>query len=265
MRIGGVGDRPSSSSDLATALSAAVAHLGQRPAVTAHVAAGRHEQGFLSLAGWASKGANLLRDEFGLTAGDRLGLASPPGWPLAAVALSAWWLGITIVPASAPGLSLTVRHVAVPGDVAGQHGVVRSGDVLWIGDALDGTGVPPVPGEECWTDAVIPHPDRAPPPQRDGTSIAIDLSWTVDPNVTGVDAVSTQLQSLAAASTNHDGVLGILRYGDEDLLTRPDAVARLVALVVRPLVTGAASVVAFAQDEALDAISSAERVVRWLA
>jgi hypothetical protein len=265
MRIGGVGDRPSSSSDLATALSAAVAHLGQRPAVTAHVAAGRHEQGFLSLAGWASKGANLLRDEFGLTAGDRLGLASPPGWPLAAVTLSAWWLGITIVPASTPGLPLTVRHVAVPDDLRGEPDASRSRDVLWIGDALDGTGVPPVPGEECWTDAVIPHADRAPTPERDGASIAIDLSGAARPSVTGPDPISTQLQLLTAASADHGGVLGILRHGDEDLLMRSDAAVRLSALVVRPLATGAASVVAPAEDEALDDIGTAERVVRWLA
>lgn len=262
MRIGGVGDRPAPASDLATALSGAVARLGQRPALTANGPQGRHEQGFVSLAGWASKGANLLRDEFGLAAGDRLGVASPPGWPLAAVTLSAWWLGITVVPAAAPGLVLSVRHVTVPGDLSGD---VTSGDVLWIGDALDGTGDVPVPGDECWADAVIPHPDRAPAPQCDGDSIAVDLS-ALDQAVIDQDQdrVATQRELLAAVASGPDGVLGVLRHGDEDLLTRGDAVARLAALVVRPLVTGAASVVASADRTDLDVITTTERVVRWL-
>jgi len=261
MRIGGVGDRPAPSSDLAAALSGAVARLGQRPALTANGPQGRHEQGFVSLAGWASKGANLLHDEFGLTAGDRIGLASPPGWPLAAVALSAWWLGITIVPAATPGLVLSVRHVTVPGDLAGD---AADGDVLWIGDALDGTGEVPVPGDECWADAVIPHPDRAPTPQCDSDSIALDLAMDGHLGAVGGSPAATQRDLLTAAASGPDGVLGVLRHGDEDLLTRPDAVARLAALVVRPLVTGSASVVAAADRTDLDVITAMERVVRWL-
>jgi hypothetical protein len=257
MRIGGVGDRPAPSSDLATALSGAVARLGQRPAVTAHGPQGRHEQGFVSLAGWSSKGANLLRDEFGLAAGDRLGIASPPGWPLAAVVLSAWWLGITIVPASAPGLALSVRHVTTPGGSP-------TGDVLWIGDALDGTGVPPVDGDECWADAVIPHPDRAPTPSHDGTATAIDLADPLRPGAPSAAPAPTQLQLLAAVTGDDRGALGIVRHGDEDLLARSDAVERLTALVIRPLVTGAASVVLSAEDVDRGSISAAERVVRWL-
>lgn len=257
MRIGGLGDRPAPSSDIATALSVAIAHLGQRPAVTAHGPEGRHEQGFVSLAGWASKGANLLRDEFDLVEGDRLGVASPPGWPLAAVALSAWWLGITIVPASTPGLALTVRHVTTPG-------VSLTGDVLWIGDSLDGAGVPPVLGDECWVDAVTPHPDRAPTPARDDSSVAIDLSETQRGGTAEASLVATHLELLTAAASDAQGVLGILRHGDEDLLARSDAAVRLAALAVRPLVTGTASVVASAEDTGLGDISAAERVVRWL-
>jgi len=268
MRIGGVGDRPEPSSDVASALSGAVARLGQRPAVTSHGAEGRHEQGFVSLAGWAAKGANLLRDEFGLAAGDRLGVASPPGWPLAAVTLAAWWLGITIVPASTPGLLLTVRHVALPdvpaGGPAGGRTAARGGDVLWLGDALDGTGIPPTHGDECWTDAVIPHPDRAPTPVRDGSAVALDLSGADQHGDSAVDRTASQLQLLTSVSADPAGVVGILRRGGTDLLSGSDAVRQLTALVVRPLVSGSATVVAPADEVARARISTAERVVRWL-
>jgi len=260
MRIGGVGDRPAPAADVAGALSGALAQLGQRPAITDIGAEGRHEQGFVSLGGWASKGANLLRDEFALGPGDRLGVAAPPGWPLAAVVLSAWWLGVTIVPATTPGLRLRVRHVAIPqlhapagptGDGAGDG----AGDVLWIGDALDGTGPLPTAGDECWTDAVIPHPDRAPAPHRDGTALAVWLA----------SGTATQAQLLADLGSDEGGVLGILRHGDEDLLSGSDAMARLAALVLRPLVTGSATVVASVDDAGRGSITAAERVTRWLA
>jgi len=258
MRIGGVGARPTAATDVPTALSGAASSLGQRPAITALGAAGRHEQGFVSLAGWTAKGANLLRDEFGLTPGDRLGVAGPPGWPLAAVALAAWWLGVTVVPAATPGLRLRVVHIALQ-DAQTSLG---SEDVLWLGDALDGTGVPPHDGGEYWTEAVILHPDRPPAPQGDGSSPALDLTPAHDP---GSASAITQHELLLAQAADPGGPLGILRDGDQDLLARPDAIARLAALVLRPLVTGAASVVVDADTPDRARIADAERVARWIA
>jgi hypothetical protein len=247
MRIGGVGARPPTAPDVATALSGAAATLGQRPAITSLSSEGRHEQGFVSLAGWAAKGANLLRDEFGLAAGDRLGIAGPPGWPLAAVTLAAWWLGVIVVPAATPGLPLRVLHTGTPTGAA-RSDVGRAGDgadlgtgggtVLWIGDAMDGSGSPPAPGDECWTDAVIPYPDRAPTPARDGAGLALDL--TDDP------ASATQLELLRGLAADPGGTVGIVRHGDADLFARPDAALLIATLVLRPLVTGAATVVASA-------------------
>jgi len=272
MRIGGVGARPAPASDIASALAGAAAQLGQRPAITDLGTEGRHEQGFVSLAGWVSKGANLLRDEFDLARGDRLGVASPPGWPLAAVVLSAWWLGVTIVPAATPGLRLRVLHTALPGlphlTTTSGPDAGATGDVLWIGDAADGTGHLPGSGGESWTDAVIPHPDRPPAPDRDGTSVAIDL---VDPVVDlAVDDAArtsgvTQGRLLGDLAEDPGGVVGLLRHGDQDLIGGPQAVARLTALVLRPLVTGAATVVAAADDPGRGSITAAERVIRWLA
>ncbi len=261
MRIGGLGARPSAASDIPTALAGAASTLGQRPAVTSLGDGGRHEQGFVSLAGWAAKGANLLRDEFGLGAGDRIGIEGPPGWPIAAVTLAAWWLGAVVVPAATPGLLVRVRHTGTTTGVAGSGPSDGDGvTTLWIGDAVDGSGVPPTSGDESWTDAVIPYPDRAPTPVRDGAAIALDL---MD------GSAMTQHQLLSALADDPGGAIGILRHGDQDLLAGADAALLLSALVLRPLVTGAASVVAAPSETSagsvdLERITSAERVVRWI-
>ena len=245
MRIAGLQARPPRAEDVATAVSGATALLGQRPAITGLDPLGRREQGFVSLAGWVAKGANLLALELGLGPGGRVALAGPAGWPLASVALSAWWVGATVVPVGAPA-DVRVLHVATSG-----AGV--TGEVLWFGDGLDGTGS--AEGEQ-WTDAVTPHGDRPPPTARDGDLVALDLSTEIRP---------TQRELLDAFASDDGGVLGIVRDGDEDVLSGADVAARLSALALRPLVTGSATVVVSQDDPSRDAHAQAERIVRWLA
>lgn len=250
--------RPPMADDVAAALTGAVRMLGQRPAVTGLVP-DRREQGFASLAGWVAKGANLLHTELGLAPGDRVALAGPPGWPLAAVAVSAWWLGVTVVPTvpGGPRPAVLVQHAALldaPQDV--DHASVPR---FVFGDALDGTGSigargAGARGVEQWTDAVTPHGDRPPPALHDGDAVAF---------VASDGAVHTQRTLLADVALEGDGVLGLLRGREEDLLARPDAARRLAALALRPLVTGSATVVVAVDDPARDAHAAAERVTRW--
>lgn len=266
MRLASSG-RPPAADDVAGALTASVGMLGQRPAVTGHVpdpSGSRREQGYASLAGWVAKGANLLRMELGLDAGDRLALAGPPGWPLAAVTLSAWWLGVTVVPYATtvgeggPGADVVVTHASTrTGGTGGTGTADPAMPHLELGDALDGTS-----GNgsmlEQWTDAVTPHGDRPPLAAHDGDLVAL---------VTTDGVAYTQrelLASFAGVRSGPDGVLGMLRHGDEDLLSAPDAARRLAALALRPLVTGAATVVVTADDPARDAIARAERIAHWL-
>lgn len=254
MRIGGVGGRPQAASDVAAALSGAVGSLGQRPAVTGLRADGRREQGFASLAGWVAKSANLLTGEFGLGPGDRVGLAGPAGWPLAAAALSAWWVGVTVVPASAGGIDLALVHVTRAGSEDGP----LPPEVLWFGDALDGTAGSAAPSGEWWAEAVIPHPDRPPAAAHDGALIAL----------TTADGVSTSQRGLLGlAADDAGGAIGILRARDDDAVGRADAALLLATLALRPLVTGSASVVV--EDGVPDAqrerIAAAERITRWYA
>lgn len=254
MRIAGVGERPQAAQDVATALSGAVKVLGQRPAIAGLRPDGRREQGFTSLAGWVAKSANLLTGEFGLGPGDRVGLTGPPGWPLAAAALSAWWVGVTVVPPSAGHIDLALAHVTLAGS---EDGPLPS-EVLWFGDALDGTDGSAPPSGEWWAEAVIPHPDRPPAAAHDGALIAL----------TTADGVSTSQRGLLGLIAGDErGAVGILRTDDDDAVGRPDAALLLATLALRPLVTGSASVVVEdgVPDVQRERITSAERITRWYA
>jgi len=57
----------------------------------------RIELSALTLANWAAKTANLIRDEFGLTPGARVAVLLPAHWQTAAVLLGAWWAGAEVM------------------------------------------------------------------------------------------------------------------------------------------------------------------------
>ncbi|MFI6168595.1 TIGR03089 family protein [Nocardia sp. NPDC051052] len=57
----------------------------------------RIELSGLTLANWAAKTANLIRDEFGLSPGARIAVLLPAHWQTAAVLLGCWWAGTEVV------------------------------------------------------------------------------------------------------------------------------------------------------------------------
>ncbi|MGN2636183.1 TIGR03089 family protein [Nocardia takedensis] len=57
----------------------------------------RIELSGLTLANWAAKTGNLIRDEFGLTPGARVAVLLPAHWQTAAVLLGCWWAGVEVV------------------------------------------------------------------------------------------------------------------------------------------------------------------------
>ncbi|MEU2035805.1 TIGR03089 family protein [Nocardia amamiensis] len=57
----------------------------------------RIELSGLTLANWAAKTANLIRDEFGLSPGARVAVLLPAHWQTAAVLLGCWWAGTEVV------------------------------------------------------------------------------------------------------------------------------------------------------------------------
>ena len=57
----------------------------------------RVELSTATLANWAAKTANLLRDELGAGPGTRVGVLLPAHWQTAAVLLGIWWIGAEAV------------------------------------------------------------------------------------------------------------------------------------------------------------------------
>lgn len=62
----------------------------------------RVEISAITLANWAAKTANLLRDELGVQPGDRVAVLLPAHWQTAAVLLGVWWCGAVVTDPSAP-------------------------------------------------------------------------------------------------------------------------------------------------------------------
>lgn len=188
-----------------------------------------------SLAQWAAKGAHLLEVELLLEPGDRLALTAPAGWMSAAVCLAAWWAGIVV---DLDGDA----EVAVVHEFRTASPAAR--DVLWIGDDLDGSPLGGV-GDEVWPRAVQTFPDQPPPPNGRGDRVALEHAgrrWT-------------QTQALQAASdlVPGHGTLGV----DGD----PDPARALLAVALRPLLTGRHTVVLAGTDRAA---ADGDRVQQWL-
>jgi uncharacterized protein (TIGR03089 family) len=57
----------------------------------------RIELSTVTLANWAAKTANLLRDELGCGPGTRVAVLLPAHWQTAAVLLGVWWIGAEVV------------------------------------------------------------------------------------------------------------------------------------------------------------------------
>ncbi len=74
----------------------------------------RIELSALTLANWAAKTANFLRDEVGVAPGDAVRVDLPAHWQTAAVLLGAWWAGAHTVVGAGDGTA-TVALVTAAG------------------------------------------------------------------------------------------------------------------------------------------------------
>lgn len=216
--------------DVAEALSNAAAHLGHRPALTVLRSDRRDEQGFRSLAKWASKGAHLLEIELGLGPGGRLRLDGPAGWPATTVCFAAWWVGVAVVDGSA---DVTVVHEPA-GDV--------EGDAYAIGDEVDGSPTRPTTLEP-WSVAVQTFPDQPPAPRGGPDDRAVEVTA----------AQLSQRELLDRARTwNDEDVVGV---------DASAPIATWLPAIVRPLVCGRRTVLVADGDRAA---GDAEGVTLWV-
>ncbi|MDQ3762083.1 MAG: TIGR03089 family protein [Actinomycetota bacterium] len=129
-----------------------------RPRITHYDDAGsRVELSGATLANWAAKTANWLRDELDVQPGDTVAVLLPPHWQTAGVLLGAWWCGATVT-ASAAGARVALCGVDRIGDTAGADEVAALGlDALGAGIAV----LPP--GVRDFTSEVRVHGDTFTP------------------------------------------------------------------------------------------------------
>lgn len=229
--------------DAATAIRDALRVIGQGPAVTVLLPSGRQEQGMASLAQWAAKGAHLLEADLLLQPGDRLGLDAPLSWSSVAVCLAAWWAGVTVVlrdggPADdLDSIEVTVIHEDR------RTGRPRVGDVLVLGDAIDGAPQGDTSAEP-WVRAVQAFPDHPPAPQATPELPALNAAgrtWT-------------HAELLDSARSLPSGTVGV----DATTIT---PWLGLVAAAVHPLVSGRPTVVLRDVDRE---VAAGDRVAHWI-
>ena len=139
----------------------------------------RIEVSTVTLANWAAKTANLLRDEMGAGPGSRVAVLLPAHWQTAAVLLGVWWIGAEVVIDPRPA------DPAVPADLAlctldrlaEADDAVNGGEVAVL--SLDPFGKPaaglPI-GVTDYATAVRVHgdqvvPERVPGPALDGRGV----------------------------------------------------------------------------------------------
>lgn len=223
---------PTPPSDLAAGLAACARERGQRPAVTVLAAAGRAEQGYVTLAQWAAKGAHLLAMDLAAGPGTRVLVDIDPGWTLAAVCAAVWWVGGTVVLGDDTDVAGAVVHESRPRPDAVE--------VYRVGDAVDG-GLTVASSDLVWAEEVQAFPDTPPPSGARSDLPAID------------DGVLTTHGELIAALAPERGTLGL------DVATFAGAGVREVA--ARPLVTGRTTVVL--RDGLARSAADGDRVATW--
>ena len=123
----------------------------------------RIELSAVTLANWAAKTGNLLRDELGAGPGSRVAVLLPAHWQTAAVLFGAWWIGAEVVFGSDADIALCTVDRLDEADATGATEVA----VLSL-DAF-GRSVPDLPiGVTDYATAVRVHGDQIAGEQRPG-------------------------------------------------------------------------------------------------
>jgi uncharacterized protein (TIGR03089 family) len=169
----------------------------------------RIELSTVTLANWAAKTANLLRDELGAGPGSRVAVLLPAHWQTAAVLFGIWWVGAEVVlsPDEGADIALCTADRLSDADAA-----IGAGEVAVL--SLDPFGKPvddlPV-GVTDYATSVRVHGDQVTPERHPGPAL----------NGRSVTDVLAAAQSSAAAQdfTAGDRVLSTASWNTPDELT----------------------------------------------
>lgn len=135
----------------------------------------RIELSAVTLANWAAKTGNLLRDELGADAGSRVAVLLPAHWQTAAVLFGIWWIGAEVAWAEPAGADVAF---CTADRLAEADAAVGVGEVAVCSLDPFGKPVPDLPvGLTDYATAVRAHGDRivaaaAAGPALDGRSVA---------------------------------------------------------------------------------------------
>ena len=128
----------------------------------------RIELSTVTMANWAAKTANLLRDEMGAGPGTRVAVLLPAHWQTAAVLFGVWWIGAEVVLDGDADVALCTRERLDEADDA-----VSGGEVAVL--SLDPFGKPaadlPI-GVTDYATAVRVHGDQIVPERVPGPALA---------------------------------------------------------------------------------------------
>jgi uncharacterized protein (TIGR03089 family) len=127
----------------------------------------RIELSTVTLANWAAKTGNLLRDELGAAPGSRVAVLLPAHWQTAAVLLGIWWIGAEAVLTGDADIALcTAERLADADDAVG------TGEIAVL--SLDPFGKPatdlPV-GVTDYATSVRVHGDQISPERQPGLAL----------------------------------------------------------------------------------------------
>jgi uncharacterized protein (TIGR03089 family) len=202
----------------------------------------RIELSTVTLANWAAKTGNLLRDEFGAGPGSRVAVLLPAHWQTAAVLFGIWWIGAEAVLDGNADVALCTADRLVDADAA-----VGAGEIAVLSLDPFGKPAPDLPvGVTDYATSVRVHgdqisPERQPGPALEGRSVTEVLA-------------GAQASAAAQGFTRDDRVMSMACWTTADELT-----ANLLAVFA-----GGASLVQVANPDAsvLDRRREMEKVTR---
>jgi len=127
----------------------------------------RIELSTVTLANWAAKTANLLRDELGAGPGTRVAVLLPAHWQTAAVLLGVWWIGAEVVCTGLADIALCTGDRLAEADEVAAGGEVAVLSLDPFGKPADGLPV----GVTDYATAVRVHGDQVTPERSPGAAL----------------------------------------------------------------------------------------------
>ncbi|KUI23826.1 acetyl-CoA synthetase [Mycobacterium sp. IS-1742] len=209
----------------------------------------RIEVSHVTLANWAAKTGNLLRDELGAGPASRVAILLPAHWQTAAVLFGLWWIGADALVGTASDLQGADIALCTAERIDEADAAAGMGEIAVLSLDAFGRPVPDLPvGLTDYATAVRVHGDQITPERTPGPALN---GRSVDEVLAAAAGAAT-----AAALQPRDRVLSTAAWATAD-----DVVERLLAVYA---VGGSLVQVAHPDPAALERRRAMEKVTREL-